>query len=103
MLTLTPTAADAVRKLVDATPVDTATGGLRIGSANEGPQGMAFDMAIVGGPQADDEEIASGGALVFVAPRAAEFLAGRTLHAKFETGRVRFMLVDPGAPTNMPG
>ena len=95
MLTLTPTASDAVRMLVDAMPVDPATGGLRIGRAENTPQGMTFDMAIVDGPQADDEEIETRGAFVFLAPRAAEFLAGRTLHAQFETGRVRFMVVDP--------
>ena len=97
MLNLTPAAADAVRLLVHATPVDDDTGGLRIGRADRTHDGLAFDMAIVNGPQADDEEIASRGAFVFLAPPVAEFLDGRTLHAQFETGRVRFVVVDAAA------
>jgi Fe-S cluster assembly iron-binding protein IscA len=98
MLTLTPTASDAVRLLVETLPVDRRTGGLRIGRAAGAPEGMAFDMEIVDGPQAHDERIEAGGALVFLAPRAAEFLDGQTLHAQFETGRVRFVVVDREAP-----
>jgi Fe-S cluster assembly iron-binding protein IscA len=97
MLNLTPAASEAVRMLVHATPVDDDTGGLRIGHAAATSDGMGFDMAIVNAPQADDEEVSSRGALVFLTPLVAEFLDGRTLHAQFETGHVRFLVVDQPA------
>src|SRR3954447_15362563 len=94
MLTLTPAAADAVRLLVTSMPVDEETGGLRIARAEPAPDGTSFDMAIVDGPQASDEELESNGAYVFLARPASEFLDGKLLHAEFEPGRVRFMVVD---------
>jgi iron-sulfur cluster assembly protein len=98
MLKLTPAAVDAVRMLVHATPVDDDTGGLRIGRVEPTADGMAYDMAIVNGPQASDEEIDSGGAFVFLAPQASESLGGSMLHARFEKGAVRFVVVDTVAP-----
>jgi|tagenome__1003787_1003787.scaffolds.fasta_scaffold19467359_1 iron-sulfur cluster assembly protein len=100
MLTLTPAAADAVRLLVTSMPVDEETGGLRIARAEAARDGTSFEMAIVDGPQASDEELESNGAYVFLARPARESLDGKTLHAEFEPGRVRFMVVEPPSPAD---
>jgi iron-sulfur cluster assembly protein len=73
MLTLTPTAADAVRALVAGAPVNDDTGGIRISSGEETPQGTPLELALVDAPEAADEEIDAGGAHVFLEPRVAGF------------------------------
>ena len=97
MLTLTPTAADAVRALVAGAPVNDDTGGIRISSGEETPQGAPLELALVDAPEAADEEIDAGGAHVFVEPQVAGFLGGKVLDASIESGgQVRFSVLEPG-------
>ena len=97
MLTLTPTAADAVRTLVASAPVDDDTGGIRISSGEETPQGTALELALVDAPEAADEEIDAGGAHVFLEPQVAGFLGDKVLDASVESGgQVRFSVLEPG-------
>jgi iron-sulfur cluster assembly protein len=96
MLTLTPTAADAVRALVARAPVDDDTGGIRISSGEETPQGTALELALVDAPDAADEEIDAGGAHVFLEPRVAGFLGDKVLDASVDSGgQVRFSVLEP--------
>jgi hypothetical protein len=75
LLTLTPTAADAVRALVAGAPVDDDTGGIRISSGEETPQGTPLELALVNAPEPADEEI----------------------DASVESGgQVRFSVLEPG-------
>jgi len=92
MLTLTPTAAEAVRTLVARAEVDDETGGLRISAGDPAERGETLGLALVNGPEATDDEIAAGGAHVFLEPTVAEILADRVLDATVESGRVCFML-----------
>jgi iron-sulfur cluster assembly protein len=97
MLTLTPTAAEAVRTLVAGAPVDDDTGGIRIASGEETPQGTPLELALVAAPEAADEEIDVGGAHVFLEPRVAGFLDDKLLDASVEAGgQVRFSVLEPG-------
>ena len=101
MLTLTP----AVRTLVAGAELDDETGGLRISAGDPAEQGEGLDVALMDGPAATDDEIAAGGAHVFLEPTVAELLADRVLDATVESGRVRFMVFDrsnPRAPQGRP-
>lgn len=98
MFTLTPTAADAVRKLIADTEVDDETGGLRISPGDTDKQDGALALELVNGPEATDSEIDADGAHVFLEPTIAEFLDDRVLDATVERGRVRFMLFERRTP-----
>jgi iron-sulfur cluster assembly protein len=97
MLTLTPTAADAVRALVAGAPVDDDTGGIRISSGDETPRGTPLELSLVDAPEAADEAIDVDGAHVFLEPRVAGLLGDKLLDASVESsGQVRFAVVEPG-------
>jgi iron-sulfur cluster assembly protein len=96
MLTLTPTAADAVRALVAGSPVNDDTGGIRISAGEETPQGTPLELALVDAPEAADEEIDAGGAHVFLEPEVAGALGDKVLDASIESGgQVRFSVRGP--------
>jgi iron-sulfur cluster assembly protein len=98
MLTLTPTAAAAVRKLVSDTEVDENTGGLRISPGEDVEQGGTLALALVNGPEATDEDVSAEGAHVFVEPTVTELLDDRVLDAIVDGGRVRFTLFQRQQP-----
>ncbi|HEX6022855.1 MAG TPA: hypothetical protein VFZ00_12720 [Solirubrobacter sp.] len=98
MLTLTPTAADAVRSLVAGMDVDDETGGLRIspGEVSEGSYSLA--LALVDGPEASDDQVSEGGANVFLEPMVTQYLDDKILDASVNQGRVQFMILQQGSP-----
>lgn len=98
MLMLTPSAANAVRKLVADTEVDDETGGLRISPSDEDAHGGGLALALVNGPEATDNEVDANGAHVFLEPSVAELLDDRVLDATLDGGRVRFMLFERRTP-----
>jgi Fe-S cluster assembly iron-binding protein IscA len=99
MLTLTPTAAEVVRMLVARASVADDTGGIRISSGEQTPQGTALELAVVDAPEAADEEIDEAGARVFLEARVADFLGDKVLDASVESGgQVRFSVLDAGEP-----
>ncbi len=59
MLTLTPTAAEAVRRLVDSAPTETAEG-LRIAPGHATAEGTSLEITVVDGPELDDQEVRGG-------------------------------------------
>src|SRR5687768_9962479 len=71
MLTLTPTATDAVRQIVAQGPVDDDTGGLRIAAGQPTPEGVPLELSLVNGPEAEDQEIGAADAHVYLEPRVA--------------------------------
>jgi iron-sulfur cluster assembly protein len=87
VLTLTPTAAEAVRRLVESAPHDTAEG-LRISPGPTSAAGTALQLEVVDGPEATDQEIADGGATVYLEPDVADFLDDKVLDAQVDSGRV---------------
>ena len=97
MLTLTPTAAEAVRALIAVAPVDDDTGGIRISSGEATPEGTPLELALVDTPEPADEAIDVDGAHVFIEPQVAGFLGDKLLDASVETGgQVRFSVREPG-------
>jgi iron-sulfur cluster assembly protein len=93
VLTLTPTAAEAVRRLVDSAPVETAEG-LRIAPGHATAEGTALELTIVDGPEIDDQEVNESGAHVFLEPEVAEFMDDKVLDAALEETGVRFSIRD---------
>ena len=93
MLTLTDTAAEVVRSLVDQSPTPDS-GGLRIAASADGIEGVALELSLVGEPEATDETIEQSGATVYLDPDAAELLDDKLLDAQVAEDHVTFMLRD---------
>jgi len=90
MLTLTQTAAEVVRTLVDQSASD--AGGLRIAASAEGLEGVSLELSLVGEPEATDETIEQSGATVYLDPDAAQLLADKLLDAQVAEDHVTFVL-----------
>jgi iron-sulfur cluster assembly protein len=101
MLTLTPSAEEAVRRIVANAPVDDNTGGLRIAPGEPTPEGVPLEISIVDVPEPDDQDAGAADAHVYVDSRAAEALEDKLLDAQLEEGSVGFALLD--APSGMNG
>jgi iron-sulfur cluster assembly protein len=101
MLTLTPSAEEAVRQIVANAPVDDETGGLRIAPGEPTPEGVPLEISLVDVPEPEDQDAGAADAHVYVDPRAAEALHGKLLDAQLEDGSVGFALLD--APSGMNG
>jgi iron-sulfur cluster assembly protein len=93
VLTLTPTAAEAVRRLVGSAPVESAEG-LRIAPGQATAEGTSLELTIVEGPEIDDQEVTESGAHVFLEPEVAEFMDDKVLDAALEETGVRFSIRD---------
>jgi iron-sulfur cluster assembly protein len=97
MLTLTPTAEEAVRRIVASAPVDDDTGGLRISPGEPTPDGVPLEITIVDVPTQGDQDAGAPDAHVYVDPAAVEALDDKLLDAELEDDRVGFALLDaPG-------
>lgn len=94
MLTLTPTAAEAVRQIVAQAPIDDETGGLRIAPGEPTPEGVPLEMSLVDAPEPSDQEVGDGDAHVYLDPRAAEALDHKVLDAQVQEDGVGFALRD---------
>jgi iron-sulfur cluster assembly protein len=94
VLTLTPTAAEVVRTLVDQSSTP-ESGGLRI-AAEDSPQGVALELTLVGEPEALDETIEQSGATVYLDPEAAQLLDDKLLDAQVADDHVTFVLREDG-------
>jgi iron-sulfur cluster assembly protein len=101
VLTLTPTAAEAVRQLVASAPIDDDTGGLRISPGETTPTGTQLEITLVDSPEAADQSVDEGGAHVFVEPGVAEFLDDKVLDASVAEGRVSFAVREQGGDPGM--
>ncbi len=96
MLTLTPTAAEVVRTLVEQSPAP-QSGGLRIAASTAAGDSVELELALVEEPEALDETIEQEGATVYLDPEAAELLDDKLLDAQVAEDHVTFMLRDdPG-------
>jgi iron-sulfur cluster assembly protein len=96
VLTLTPTAAEVVRSLVDQSPAP-QSGGLRIAAGADTGQGVPLELSLVGEPEALDERVEQGGATVYLDPSAAELLDDKLLDAQVAEDHVTFMLREDDA------
>jgi iron-sulfur cluster assembly protein len=99
MLTLTPNAEQAVRKLVADSPISEEEGGLRIAPGQPTPDGVPLELSIVGSPEPDDQDAGAPDAHVYLEPTAAEALDDKVLDAEVEGNSIGFALLDgPGPP-----
>jgi iron-sulfur cluster assembly protein len=104
MLTMTPQAAEAVKLLIDDSPLDDEAG-LRIAPGEPTPAGTPLSLTLVEAPEAADQTVETDGATLFLEPAAAEALDAMVLDARVEKEGVQFMLkdADPGADVSSNG
>jgi iron-sulfur cluster assembly protein len=98
MLTLTPTAEEAVRQIVANAPISEDTGGLRIAPGEPTPDGVPLELSIVGSPEPDDQDAGAPDAHVYLEPTAAEALDGKVLDAQLDGSNIGFAVLDPTPP-----
>jgi Fe-S cluster assembly iron-binding protein IscA len=91
VLTLTPTAADVVRNLVEQSEAPDS-GGLRIAASEDTGDGVALELSLVVEPEALDETIEQAGATVYLDPNAAVLLDDKLLDAQVAEDHVTFVL-----------
>jgi Fe-S cluster assembly iron-binding protein IscA len=96
VLTLTPTAAEVVRTLVEQSPAP-SSGGLRIAAGDETGQGVPLELTLVEEPDPADERVEQEGATVYLDPDAAELLDDKLLDAQVAEDHVTFMLREDDA------
>ncbi|MGA2383023.1 MAG: iron-sulfur cluster assembly accessory protein [Gemmatimonadales bacterium] len=78
-LTLTPQAAEQVRKVFEAEQAPTATAGLRVGVMPGGCSGFKYALNIEDAPSEDDQVIESEGVRLFVDSFSGQYLNGVTI------------------------
>ena len=93
MLTLTPTAAEVVRTLVEHSPAPDS-GGLRITAGEQTGDGVALELTLVEEPAPEDERVEQEGATVYLDPGAAELLDHKQLDAQVADDGVTFTVRD---------
>ena len=96
MLTLTPTAAEVVRTLVEQSPAPDS-GGLRIAAGEETGEGVPLELSLVDEPEPADETVEQEGATVYLDPDAAALLEDKLLDAQVAEDHVTFTLRDDDA------
>lgn len=95
MLTITDTAAEAIRGIVAAPELPDGAG-LRIATQpNAGA--AALEVSVAESPADTDQVVSEAGARVFVEADAVELLDDKLLDAQIEGTRVGFMLSEQGA------
>jgi iron-sulfur cluster assembly protein len=96
VLTLTHTAAEVVRTLVDQSTAPDS-GGLRIAATESGVEGVSLELSLVGEPEALDATVEQEGATVYLDPSAAELLDDKLLDAQVAEDHVTFVLREDDA------
>jgi iron-sulfur cluster assembly protein len=91
MLTITDTAAEAIKGIV-ASPQVPEGAGLRIATRPETPAEGPFEVSVAPVPAEEDQVVEESGAQVFLEPHAAEALDDKVLDAEIEGGEVRFAI-----------
>ncbi len=94
MITVTDSAASAIRTLAGQTDTPEVTG-VRISPATEGGGAAELALSVTEGPLPEDQVVESQGARLFVDSDVADSLADKALDAQItEQGQVQFMLAD---------
>jgi iron-sulfur cluster assembly protein len=98
VLTITPTAADAIKALVSSSPVPDDEGGLKISTKPTGDTRSALELSLVDAPADTDSVVEEQGSRVFLEDSVAPLLDSKVLDAQVEEpGQIRFSLRDQGA------
>ncbi|MBW3606793.1 MAG: HesB/YadR/YfhF-family protein [Actinobacteria bacterium] len=104
MLTISPTATEAIRLLVENAEAPESAG-IRIAAGEPTEQGTPLELALVDSPEPGDEVIAADEATVFLEPQVAPYLADTILDAQVSEGEIAFALhdSDPATPASRNG
>jgi iron-sulfur cluster assembly protein len=96
VLTLTPTAAETVRRLLASARASAEPhAGVRISTARRERADTSVEATLADQPEATDQTIDEAGATVFVDETASEFLDDKVLDASVEAKGVRFTILNP--------
>lgn len=95
MITLTETASDKVRQLIDAEGEDGL--GLRVEVRPGGCSGFSYEMFLDSDVSEEDLTAEYGGVTVIVDPSSAQLLAGATLDYKDGLDQSGFSITNPNA------
>lgn len=93
MLTITETAAEAIRGLTAAPDIPDGAG-LRIATQPDSAMTGALEVSVVADPADSDQVVDEDGARVFVEERAVALLDDKQLDAHIEGERVGFLLTE---------
>ena len=96
MLTLTDTAAEAIRGIVAAPELPDGAG-LRIATQPGPGEASTLEVSVAETPAETDEVVDESGARVFVEADAVPLLEGKLLDAQIDGTRVGFMLSEQPA------
>ena len=96
MLTITDTAAEAIRGIVAAPELPDGAG-LRIATASGTGDAAALEVSVAETPAETDQVVSEAGARVFVEADAVPLLDDKLLDAQIEGTRVGFMLSEQDA------
>lgn len=91
MLTVAPSAAEAITALVSANGLPDEAG-LRLAPASTNSASPGFELSLAPAPGPDDEVVDQDGAHVFLAPEVAGALDESTLEATARDNQVTFAL-----------
>lgn len=92
MLTVSPTAADAIRQLTESGDAPESAG-IRIAAGGPDENGSTLSLALVDAPEPDDEVISPDGSTqVYLEPQVAQFLEDAVLEAQVSDAGVAFSL-----------
>lgn len=102
MITITPQAADQIRKSAEQAGLNAACLRLaaRLGDKGAIEYGMGFDDKAEG-----DTQVVAGDIKVLVSPGCVELLSGATLdYVEINPGELRFIFINPNDPSHkLPG
>jgi iron-sulfur cluster assembly protein len=93
VLTITPTAAEAIRAIVQSTDVPDE-GGIRISIARQNGADASLELALSPAPMEGDEVLEMNGAHVFLDETASMALEDKSLDAEIENGEISFGIVE---------
>jgi Fe-S cluster assembly iron-binding protein IscA len=98
MLTMTNTAAEAVRQISAGSGLEPDPG-LRISAGSPTPDGTPLELSLAGGAESTDQTVEDAGARVYLEEPVAEALDDKVLDAEVQGGQVRFAIRDaqPGS------
>ena len=105
MLTLTDSAAEAVRQISAGSGLEPDPG-LRISAGPPTPEGTPLEIGLAGEPQPSDETVDEGGARIYLEENVAPALEDKVLDAAVEGDQVRFALREAqpgGSDGSVPG
>jgi iron-sulfur cluster assembly protein len=105
MLTMTESAAEAVRRISAGSGLEPDPG-LRIAAGEPTPEGTPLELSVTGGAESTDQTIEEGGARVYLEALVAPALDDKVLDAEVEGQQVRFEIREAqpgGANGNAPG